>query len=254
MGNIEKNKWPMLQRPPVVVALFQIKFDQGETNLSAFLEYDAQIKKNLPNRSDNVHANIDVPGTIAIGISKITGTSNAEISSHTYSSEDKKSTLTIEQGSIVYQDEHLYQGWENFKNTALYYLEILKPLLENHTVQRISIRFINKFSFDEFDDPTVYFKTMVSTTEDGGFSYPLVKYGFRLIFDIPKADRYAIVNQDLGNQSPNKFDYVFDIDVLERSDFIFNYQTILQAMEELREIKNHIFFDNITSKTIELCN
>ena len=38
-------KWPTLSNSPVVVALFQIKFEMGETQLKDFLQYDAQLKR-----------------------------------------------------------------------------------------------------------------------------------------------------------------------------------------------------------------
>ena len=243
-----------LNKPPVILATFQIKFDQEDSNITRFLDYDSVIRHSLPKRTDNIHANIDVPNTLVLGVSKITSTSDAKLTGYTYFTEDQKRKLVIEQGSLTYIDEHKYEGWEYFKETILGFLKLYSPLLEKHTLRRISIRFINKFSFDEFNNPSDYFKTMVSTVLEEGFAYPLTKYSFKLIFNISDSDKYAIVNQDLENISVDKFDYIFDIDVLDKRNLIFDEQTVVDTMEELRIIKNNIFFDNITSKTIEKCN
>lgn len=48
--------------------------------------------------------------------------------------------------------------------------------------------------------------------------------------------------------------YTFDIDVLDKQRLIFDLDTISDNLEKLREVKNEIFFKNITQKTIDLCN
>lgn len=47
---------------------------------------------------------------------------------------------------------------------------------------------------------------------------------------------------------------MLDIDVLDSVDFIYDESLLEACLEKLREIKNTIFFENITTKTIELCN
>lgn len=254
MNNMHNDEWIKLEKPPVILATFQIKFDQEESNITRFLEYDSQIRHTLPKRTDNIHANIDVPGTLVLGVSKITSTSNAKLTGYTYYTEDQKKKLVIEQDSLTFIDEHKYEGWDYFKESVRNFLKLYSPLLEKNTLRRISIRFINKFSFEEFNNPTDYFKTMVSTVLADGFVYPLTKYSFKLVFKIPDTDKFAIVNQDLENISVDKYDYIFDIDVLDKRNLIFDEQTVIDTMEELRIIKNNIFFDNITPKTIEKCN
>ena len=40
--------WPKLSKPPVEVALFQLKFEMGNTALSDFLKCDSQLSKYFP--------------------------------------------------------------------------------------------------------------------------------------------------------------------------------------------------------------
>jgi uncharacterized protein (TIGR04255 family) len=129
--------------------------------------------------------------------------------------------------------------------------------LQEILVKRISIRFINRFNFDfeEFSNPTDYFKTFISTSETEKQPLPLNSFGFRLTHQIPadNDDIYAIVNHKL-EKTPNKFLYFFDIDVLERVNLIYDQTVLLEKLERLREIKNEIFFNNLTDKTLSLCN
>lgn len=248
-------EWPVLGNPPVLVALFQLKFEMGNTKLNEFLIFDPQLRKDFPNRNDNIEANIDLPpSSIPLGISKVTGTSNAKMSGHVYFTQDQKCKLSITEGNITYIDERKYVGWIEFERLVCKYLNLFAPVLEKHVIKRASIRFINQFSFESFNDPTEYFRTLVSTTNENaeGLPYPLVKYGFKLVLNV-KDDTYSIVNQNLDKQR-DRFIYIFDIDVLKKTNLLFDINSIREVLADLREIKNNIFFSNITDKTRESCN
>lgn len=248
------NSWPNLKNPPVIMAIFQLRFEKGAIPITDYLKYERELQHSLPKRKDNIEANIDIPNTIAIGISKIESTSNARLTSYTFFSENQKIKLLLGGDVITLSDENKYEGWDNFNGLINKYLSILSPLLEQYTVRRLSIRFINRFVFDSFDNPTEYIKTTISSTEKNGFSFPVMKYGFNIMLQIPEKNAYSIVNQNIETPSINNYFYIFDIDVLEKINLIFDIQSIMSNLNELRNIKNKIFFDNLTDKTIGLCN
>lgn len=247
-----KNSWPQLKYPPIILALVQMKYHKEDIKLENFHPFDEKIKKRLPSLVKNIHTNINVHGSPVLGVSKLNATSKAEVTSYTYLSEDQKTKLTIACDTITYQDEHQYSSWENLKNEIKYYLDIFREILDQSVINRLSIRFINKFDFDDFEDPTMYFNTLVSSSNETGFPFPLLKYGFRLMLTVPDSNIYSIVNQNL--ESENKYHYIFDIDVLDKQNIVFEVATILTNLEALRQIKNQIFFSNVTQKVIELCN
>ena len=250
MGNSREN----LNKPPVVAALFQMKYVANNLELNKFLSYDAQIKRHLPIRNDNRHVGINLDASILLGMSK-TVTADMKIQSYIYFSSDQKSRLEISTDTITFIDEHKYSGWENFKDMTKFYLSIISDVLSNDCeVTRTSIRFINRFTFDNFDDPQDYFKTLISSAENNQLPFPLRQYGFRLFMDIPNTDIYSIVNQNIENIPANKYIYTFDIDVLDKQRLIFNVDTVVENMEVLRNVKNEIFFNNLTQKTLDLCN
>jgi len=247
--------WKTLNNPPVVVALFQLKYNPAGIKLNDFLKYDAQLKHNFPIRKDNIQVGIDLGGTsIPLGVSKITGTSDAKIGSYVFCTVDQKIKLEISESTITYIHERPYLGWDNFKESAIKSLSALTDILSNIEVVRTSIRFINRFSFDNFDSPQDYFRTLISSSEDNQLPFPLRQYGFRLLMDVPDSDIYSIVNQNVENVRTNTFIYTFDIDVLDRQHLIFDKETLAENMETLRGIKNEIFFGNVTQKTLDLCN
>jgi len=188
---------------------------------------------------------------IPLGKAQVSGVTNTRRTGYVYFTTDQKEKLSLSESDITYTTEKPYEGWGVFKENVLKILKTLASIMENVTVRRTSIRFINQFKFDEFDDPTVYFNSQVFSTE-GAMPYPLMKYGFRLTYDIDEGI-YAIVNQN-AEHLPEKFVYIFDIDVLNRNNLLFEINTLDETMEGLRNIKNRIFFENVTKKTLETCN
>ena len=247
-------KWPKLQKPPVIMVICQVVFD-GKEMISLSPDVVASIQKTLPKQFLNMHTNLNLnlSAPLPLGESTVKAGASTQVSGYVYHTEDQRRKLEITPKQITYTDEEEYKGFDNLKDTIDNYLAILEEYLKDATVKRVSIRFINRFSFTEFLDATEYFKTVISSTEDGVTKYPIIGYGFKWFSHIAD-DTRAIVNQELINTVVNKFDYLFDVDILCDSNLIFDKTAILSIMDRLREIKNDLFFSNLTQKTIDLCN
>ena len=247
------NEWPILAKPPVDVALFQLKYDIGNSSLNDFTRIEAGLLKDFPIKRENYSAEVNFPSTkFPLGISQVTGTSKTKVSGFLYMSADQKSRIELNEGTFTLIEEHPYKDWTTFSQSVNKYLEILRPAFDNLIVTRISIRFINRFVFDSFENPLDYFKTTVSVSEPKAVPYPVSKYAFNLMIPIDDAT-YSIVKQDFDKVS-DRVNYIFDIDVLKRSNLVFEIGTIMTVLSELRTIKNNLFFGNVTTKLIESCN
>jgi uncharacterized protein (TIGR04255 family) len=245
-----------LTKPPIIMALFQMLFDNDAISLSDYQQFDTQLCEILPNKANSLQSQVNIPGTTAIGISKVDA--NTKLVGYTYFSEDNKVKLGLQPNGITLTDERIpYQGWDNCISKVQQYLDILTPLLNNHVVSRISVRFINRFNFtlEEFDNPNNFFNTIIAVQNETS-DFPVNAFGFRIVNQIPtdiNDDIYSIVNHN-AQKTLNNVLYFFDIDVLERVNFNYNQSIILEKLAGLREIKNKLFFDNITEKTLLLCN
>lgn len=239
------------------MAICQIKFEEGSVSMEDFLRFDTNVRRFLPYRNDNISANINIKGPrntpFPLGKAPIDGYSEAKVAGYVYFSKDQKEKLDISSSGITYTSEADYAGWEDFKSTVLKYLEIFSTVLKKTAINRTSIRFINQFNIRDFNNPSEYFNTVITTTKgDAGLPYPLLRYGFRMTVDV-KEGVYSIINQNVEKKADN-FIYIFDIDVLDRNNMLYTPEAVDNVLENLREIKNNIFFNNITDKTIELCN
>ena len=249
-----EEKWRTLNNPPIGVALAQIKLNTENFSIQKVNIVDKRIKEFLPIRKEVPHVNIGLGKTnLPLGVSTISATSNVKITTYLYFSKEQKIKLEISDNIITYVSEDKYVGWKNFKDDVLIFLKILESVFGQAEIQRTSIRFINRFSFNDFDKPEDYVNTFISSTNDMS-TYPLRQYGFRLLMDVPNSDTYTIVNHNVERILDGKFLYTLDIDVLNNQKLLYSLDSIDHGLEDLRNIKNEIFFSTVTEKTLSLCD
>lgn len=242
-----------LTNPPVAVALFQLKFNSENIRVEDFGICDASVRAKFPIRGHNMSVGINLQNaSIPLGKSNIKGISEAKLRSFLYTTKEQKEKLELSEGTITFIDETKYSGWKQFKNKVLNTLSLLADVLDNVEVSRVSIRFINRFELPDFTTPQDYVTTIISNST-GETTYPIRQYGFRLQYDIPETNIYAIVNQNVETSTNDTYSYVLDIDVLDRQSILFQLDTISDNLEKIRDVKNTLFFESITQKTIDLC-
>jgi len=249
-------KWKTLNNPPVVVAIFQILYEQlTDFKFDDFILNDRNIKKIFPKKSVNYHSDIGMEGTPAPGVSTLKAKANTHINRYTYSTEDSKQNLIIEEKNVRYTFEGQYQNWEQFKKSSIESLVLLQEQLNKCRILRTSIRFVNKFQFDEFNNPLDYFNTAISidTESESSLNNPMTGFSFRFRQKIPDTNIRTVINHSL-EMIDESYDYYFDIDALDDEHFDFDLKQIDAKLEQLRDIKNTIFFGSLKEKTIELCN
>lgn len=248
------SKWKILNNPPVVIAIFQIKYEKpSDFNFSDFIKNDKHIKEKYPKRKDNYHSAIGVQGTPAPGISLVKAKADTHLNRFLYSSDDLSQKLIIEENSIIYIFEGNYNNWDHFKKDGMESLVLLSEQLMKCKITRTSLRFINKFKFEEFNNPLDYFTTAISIDSDTKLNYPVSDYSYRFSQNVPNTNIKTIVNHSLV-KIDQTFDYFFDIDVLDHEEIDFNLEKIDIKLELIRDIKNTIFFETLKEKTLDLCN
>lgn len=248
--------WPTLKNSPVVLAVFQIRYNALEKfDITKFYEAEKKggLKKHFPHRTINYNANILglEGGTPAPGISMIKAKADTKVNIITYFSENKKENITINSESITYSNEEEYSDWNTFKEKSIKVLKYFSSTLCGISIERVSMRFVNRFEIASAEQILDYFNLTISSRSQ--LSFPIAKYSFKYIIDVPKTRTYAIINH-ATEPTDDLLIYMLDIDVLDSVDFIYDESLLEACLEKLREIKNTIFFENITTKTIELCN
>ena len=242
-------KWLKLNKPPIILAVMEIKFQLTDNMEVHFLKKnDSNILQEYPIRSENFTGNINLPFPAP-------GISSAQVSSkqigYTYINKEKTRKFTISKENIVYTTEGLYLGWDVFKKQCLELINYYKHILKDSIIIRISIRFINRINFDQINSPLDYFNTTIAA-KDGVINYPIDLYSFKYVMHIPDTNIKVNVIQSLEEKNESENNFVFDIDVLCHDIKTYDETDFSEVLEKLREIKNEVFFNNITEKTLKM--
>jgi uncharacterized protein (TIGR04255 family) len=169
-------------------------------------------------------------------------------------SSDEKQVVQARLDGFTFSRLKPYKTWDDLlleakKNWNLY-LETAKP----EVISRIALRYINNIEFPlgglDFDD---YLTSVPKVPK--GLPQRLASFVSRVVVPVVESNATAIVTQvfepNLG-QAQNVINVLLDIDVFVESQFSPNDETIWAEFAKLHNLKNLIFFDSITPKTVEL--
>ena len=183
-----------------------------------------------------------------------TSTIDSGVRGRLLASEDGKYVLQMRSDGFTFSRLPPYETWETMRQTA-------KPLWDKYvaaagasTVSRIAVRYINvmplPLPIGDFDD-------YLTAPPKVPAALPQELAGFfsRIIIVNPNLDALAVVTQALEPAVDQKVPVILDIDVyreIPSAEWSANDRRIWDALEQLREFKNQVFFESITEKTAEL--
>lgn len=167
-------------------------------------------------------------------------------------SENKNRIVQFKKDGFTYHCLRPYTTWDEMRSEASrlwnYFWGETKPTL----ITRLSVRYINvieiplmKFDLDEF------FNAPPSIPSE----LPQVMENFltRYTLNFSEENAKSIVTLSTpGNIFPDKSQIYFDIDVFRDIEIHPPFDGLWEKFEELRNIKNTIFFKSITEKTKDL--
>jgi len=242
------DKWQKLDNPPVVLAVMEIKFQlKSDIDISFLKKNDSKILTDYPKRTDNFTGNINLPVPSD-------GISTAQVSSkqigYTYLNKSKSKKIVISKENSIFAIEGKYPGWDDFKKEGINIIENFKQVLDLSLITRVSIRFINKLILTNSNRPEDYFNTLI-TAREGTTENSVNSYYIKYTTHKPNSKIRTNVIQSLEENKEDKYSFVFDIDVLCHNNIEYSDLKLDEKLEEIRDIKNSIFFKNLTKKTFE---
>lgn len=241
----------MINNSPIIVSIFQLKFKIPNFKMEDYSKCESDIIKKFPNKLKNYNIGINLDQSNIVE-GKSNTISNTELKSLVFHNGNNR--IELSEDTITYIEQERYKTWDIFFNSAILALNPLQNILEASEILRTSIRFINKFSFSEFNNPNDYFKTVISSSTESNNDYPLSQFGFKLQSYEPGSNKKAVINHNAEYIQNNEYIYTLDIDTLDYSKYKYDIKHISEIATDLRIMRNNIFLDTVTQKTIDLCN
>jgi uncharacterized protein (TIGR04255 family) len=163
-------------------------------------------------------------------------------------SSDNLHIVQFNKGSFVFSRLKPYQDWGRFSQEALQLWAIYCDLLKPSEVRRIGLRFINRIAIKQ---PTIelsdYYRYPPASIKE--LNWPLAGYLHHDVMQVPKTSYSVNVIKTVQNV-PGDIGLLLDIDVFMQSRFAYNELCIIECMEEMRWVKNKIFFGSLTERII----
>jgi uncharacterized protein (TIGR04255 family) len=196
----------------------------------------------------NVEVRVDANAE-SVGIERV-----SDVVGYLFRTRDGKQVVQSKRDGFSYNRLAPYHSWEQLIDEGWRLWELYNGMFKPLEVARLSTRFINRIELPsppvDFDD---YLSTMPKIPE--GAPQRVAAFSARVtIPEIRKGTR-ATVTLLFDGVPPegSKLPVLLDIDVHRECTFAPSARTeILEALHELRTVKNELFFGSITEKTAEL--
>jgi uncharacterized protein (TIGR04255 family) len=160
----------------------------------------------------------------------------------------QKRVIQVRRDGFTFSRLAPYDSWESLREEAKVawrrYVEITRPV----SARRVALRYINYLSLPagELQLPD-WFRLHSSTPDELG---SLTEMLIRIAFQHPDDPSYAAL-VTLGSappKNPPESGFLFDIDARVTRDFGLD-ESIWNALEDLHEYKNDVFFGSLTEDT-----
>lgn len=168
-----------------------------------------------------------------------------------YSSEDGKEVAQVRTNGFSFSRLKPYTRWDDFLKRTEDALSIYAYCFNPLSVQTISLKYINRISaqggslvFSE------YFKTGIQLGDE--LPNAVTDAFYRVSLNINGDRAIVMFATDILAQTKEMIPMVLDVEVSRKTEMPVDSEAIRRVLNELRDVKNRIFFNSITDKTKEM--
>jgi uncharacterized protein (TIGR04255 family) len=241
------NNWPALSKAPIVEGLIDIRVEPSI--LSTFDAIKAacdDLAGEFPSRSDMHQFVAQFQYNPAQGLADTSLATGGAQGGVLLRSIDEKWVVQFRVDGFTISRLQPYGSWDELKGKAAQLWTVYTDAAKPSKVTQIATRFINRVQIPFGES----FEKIFLTNFVIGPNLPQSVAGFLLRMAIPFEEQNAIgiVTQSLEG---NNEDCILDLDVVsQRPDGIDNAE-IWRILEQLREVKNRLFFGSVTEAALE---
>ncbi len=238
-----------LSNAPIVEAIIDFRV-RLPVNFDVKKEY-LSLRKELASKYTKVEEGTQVTGSIEIegGKPKIQKSEGRKISGYRCTSRDKKEVVQFRINGFTYSRLNPYTNWELVIEEAKKLWDLYRSRSHDFVIERISVHYINQIDIPNESELEDYFTSspILPKKLPQVFNHYFSSLGFK------EKSLYARVIQT-GIESPKEdhIGVILDIEVFKKSTKGINERNVWTTIKNMRELKNRIFFEMITEKTVRL--
>lgn len=144
-----------------------------------------------------------------------------------------------------------YTHWANFQKEAMRFWNIFLELAMPNTIQRLGVRYINRIALDQGESPEVYLRQIQKPLADLGL--PRKSFFHQDTFQVPNypySANWVRTIQPQSSERSSEQALIIDIDIFTSELIDITQQTLSQRLDEMRWVKNKIFFSSMTETAL----
>lgn len=237
-------EWPLLKNAPISEALIDIRVQlPPEVGIADLESIHDRIRDEYPDR----HERFSGSATLGVKPQQEIQVSVQSTGVDGYVHENSDRTLLFQARLDGFTINRLqpYESWTKLRDEAQrmwsLYEEVARPL----SIKRLALRYINRI---ELPSPVGDIKDWLLTAPELGQTLPQTLEGvfMRLVVPFEAEGAKAIITQALEPSPTDTFRLILDIDAFKI--VTGNVPDIWRELQELRDIKNQVFYGSITEK------
>ena len=144
-----------------------------------------------------------------------------------------------------------YTTWEEVFGEALRLWNVYVQIAEPLETSRVAVRYINRLRFQAPADLGEYLEA--PPVLPAPIPQSIREFLIRAVVDDPQRDLSAVLIEALESTlDPNTVQVLLDIDAFREAVFPPGDSSLRETFEQLRALKNQIFFASITERTVEM--
>lgn len=239
-----------LKKAPITEALIDIQVvfppDVDYTNLTPIKD---RLAKDYPKSKEQKSANLEIH--VKSG-ELLTPTTKGRILGYILRSADDKQVAQFRVNGFTFSRLRPYETWEQLRDEARRLWELYLDIATPQRVTRVAVRYINDLNIplpvEDFGDYITAPPPLPETLPQGVSSFLT-----RVVIREPSLGADAIITQALDAiVKPDFAPIILDIDAFKVAEFTPKSADVWDTLEQLRVLKNKIFFESITEKAVEL--
>lgn len=170
-----------------------------------------------------------------------------------FQSEDKKHISQFNRDGFVFSRLAPYETWQQFSGEGMRLWKIFRTLANPSDILRVGLRFINRIPLPPGEQRIEDF-IHPAPAPPGNFELPFITYMHHDTLAVP-GHPYAInLIQTVQPAQASACDgvaIILDIDVFTTEGIELSDETLSRRIQEMRWLKNKVFFGSVTDKTKE---
>lgn len=243
--------WPHLPRAPITEALIDLRVDLPEDiSLERLGTMHEEVSADYPNKRDRIEHHA------ALRLTRSEGAQLAhqsyKVNGFVFESVDGTQVVQARLDGFTFNRLKPYETWEHLRDEARALWNTYEHLAKPTRIKRIALRYINKI---ELPLPMGDFGDWLQTLPaiDPRLPQQIAGYFMRLLISFEEQGISAILTQTIEPVTTKEhLPIVFDIDVFQEDPDSSSLESMWSRFEVLRDVKNEIFFNSVTERTLDL--